>query len=137
VDEQEIARSAWVLFDGGCGLCARSVRFVARHDRGRFRFAPLDGPTARRLLDGTAAGPPHDQSVVLVEGGTVFTRSSAVLRIAATLSWPWRWLAWLRLVPRPVRDAVYDAIARRRVRWFGPASACGLPPESVRRRISD
>lgn len=127
-----------VLFDGVCPLCHAVVRRVARHDAGgRYRFAPLDSEVGRRLLAG-AGREPEDGSpgtVVLVEGDRVWERSDAVLRIAAGLDAPWRWLAALRGVPRPLRDAAYDAVARRRHRWFGRLDACPVPPPELRDRF--
>jgi predicted DCC family thiol-disulfide oxidoreductase YuxK len=125
-----------VLFDGDCGLCQRSIRLIARFDRhGCFRFAPLEGPTATRALAGTTIDASSRQTVVLVEGDRVATKSTAALRIAARLGWPMRALAMLWLLPRPVRDALYDLIARHRYRWFGRADTCRLPPAQLRGRL--
>jgi predicted DCC family thiol-disulfide oxidoreductase YuxK len=115
-----------VLFDGDCALCHRSVRFIARHDRRRhFLFSPLTSPAAEALL---AQAPPEARrgsTVVLVEtDGRVSTRSTAALNIAARLDRPWNLLAALRVIPRPVRDAIYDTVAQRRARWFGRAAFC-------------
>src|SRR5690606_39250581 len=75
------------------------------------------------------------RSVVLVSDGRVYTRSTAALQIAACLRGPWRLLRLLRIVPRPLRDLVYDWIARRRHAWFGPADACHLPTPELRDRF--
>ncbi len=117
-----------VLFDGDCALCHRSVRFIARHDRRRhFLFAPLTSPAAEARLAHAPSEARRGSTVVLVEtDGRISTRSTAALRIAARLDCPWNLLAALRVVPRPVRDAVYDAVARRRARWFGEAAFCDL-----------
>lgn len=122
------AAHAVVLFDGDCALCHRSVRLIARHDRpGEFRFAPLGGATARTRLGTAAPGARSGATVVLIEAdGRVFTRSTAVVRIASRLDWPWRALAILRLVPAPLRDVVYEVVARHRAQWFGRAEFCDL-----------
>jgi len=124
-----------VLFDGDCGLCHASVRFVVeRDDRALFRFAPLDSGVARDLLAGADPGPLGD-SVLLVEDGRVYDQSTAALRIARRLRWPWN-LAWgLMLVPRLVRDLVYAWVARRRGRWSRNNGACTLPNRNVRERF--
>lgn len=129
---------AVVLFDGECALCHRSVRVIAGHDRqGQFRFAPLAGTTAATLLLQATPDARSGSTVVLVEeNGRVSTRSTAALRIAARLDWPWRALAILRLTPRPLRDAVYDLVARHRARWFGRAAFCDLSPD-LRDRVLD
>lgn len=123
-----------ILFDGTCGLCARSVRFVLRHDRqGHYRFASLQSGSAAELLAGT--DPPD--SVVLLEHGAVYTRSTAALRIARGLSGLWPLCYAFILVPRPLRDAVYRWVARRRTRWFGRQEYCAVPaPEWKERFLS-
>lgn len=122
-----------VLYDGTCRLCQASVRFIVRRDpAGRFRFAPLQGAAGAAWLDRRPGQPPD--SVVLIEEGAVYTRSTAALRIARRLRFPWPLLYGLVLVPRPVRDAIYDGIARRRYAWFGWDDSCPLPPPDVRAR---
>lgn len=127
-----------IFFDGECALCARVVRWVAAHDhRGRYRFASLGGSTAARILGRLAAGAWPAGTVVLVERGRLWTRSAAVLRVARHLDFPWN-LCWLLvLVPRPLRDRVYDAVARRRLVWFGTVDVCAALPLDVRVRLRD
>jgi predicted DCC family thiol-disulfide oxidoreductase YuxK len=131
-----------LLFDGECGLCTRIVQLVLRADRkGTLCFASLQGEFARKitarhaelrsvdsmaLLEATAAGDYH-----------VSVRSEAALRLARYLGFPWALLGLARVIPRPVRDRVYDEIARRRHRWFGPGLACQLPtPEQQKRMVT-
>ncbi len=112
-----IEKASTVLFDGECNLCNGAVEFVRSHDReGRFRFVPLDAAEARDLITARDAG--CDTLHLLDEAGH-HDRSTAALRIAAELSFPWSLLRFLKVVPRPVRDACYDFVARRRRRWFG------------------
>lgn len=125
---------AIVLFDGDCGFCDRGVRFIyARDPAGKFRFAPLQSDAGRRLL--RAHGLPENalDTLVLIEKGRAHVRSDAVLRIARRLGRAWPLLGALRLVPRRVRDAAYDAVARRRHRLEG--ETCGMPPPGLRARI--
>jgi len=105
-----------VLYDGGCGWCTGWAGWLCRRDRReRFRLAPLDGETARRLLDGP---PPKDTMVLVVPraGGPPerLTESDAVLGVLKRLGGPWRAFALLAFVPRPLRDAAYRQVARRR-----------------------
>jgi predicted DCC family thiol-disulfide oxidoreductase YuxK len=125
-----------VLYDGTCGLCDRSVQLILRHDRrGRFRFAALQSDIGRALLE--KHGLPVDalDTVVLVEDGRAWTKSSAALRIARRMDAPWPVLRALTLVPRPVRDFFYDRVAKSRYRIFGRVDACMLPPPEVRARF--
>jgi predicted DCC family thiol-disulfide oxidoreductase YuxK len=125
-----------VLYDGTCGLCDRSVQLILRHDRrGRFRFAALQSDVGRALLE--RHGLPVDalDTVVLVEDGRAWTKSSAALRVARRMDKPWPALRALGLVPRPVRDFFYDRVAKSRYRIFGRVDACMLPPPEVRARF--
>ena len=109
-----------VLFDGGCGLCHATVRWLIERDPGAvLRFASIRSGAARALL--AAAGEPGDEttslsprSVVLVEGRGVYRRSDAVLRILRRLGRPWSFAIAFAIVPRFARDAVYDLVARHR-----------------------
>lgn len=133
-------QSAIVLFDGVCNFCNASVRFVIDRDpRATLRFASLQSDAGRRVLDGlgqpAVEGDPR--SIVLVEGGKVYQRSSAALRIARHLRGGWSLLALLLVVPRPLRDLVYRWFAARRYRWFGKAEACRVPAPELRARFLD
>ena len=124
-----------VYYDGLCALCDGFVRFiVARDRRRRFTFAPLQGETARNRLAGRLAVESM-KTVVLEENGGLRTRSDAALAILTALGGPWVLLASLRIVPRPIRDAVYDLIARRRYQWFGRRELCRIPAPEERDRF--
>ncbi|HEX3742820.1 MAG TPA: thiol-disulfide oxidoreductase DCC family protein [Bryobacteraceae bacterium] len=123
-----------VLFDGVCNLCNGFVQFVlARDPARRFRFASLQSAAADRLLRDKL--PP--ETVVLMEGGRIYLKSTAALRIARGLSFPWPLFYGLMAIPRPVRDAVYDWVARHRYRWFGRREQCLLPTPELRSRFLD
>jgi len=134
-----------VLYDGVCGLCNRFVQFVLPRDpRGRVRFATLQGPTAAQvLLRHRLAVPEGDpESIVLVEHlGTpaerLSFRSDGALGVARWLRAPWSWLVVLRVVPRPLRDWIYERVARARYRIFGKLDACPLPSPAHRARFLD
>lgn len=128
-----------VLFDGGCGLCSRTVRFLLRRDaRGRMRFAPLGSAASDALLRerGVLRSELPD-SVVVVDGAGVHVRSSAVLRLLPELRAPWCWLGVTALVPRPLRDLVYRLVARHRLRFFGRADVCARLSTTERARFLD
>jgi predicted DCC family thiol-disulfide oxidoreductase YuxK len=125
-----------VLFDGVCNLCNDTVRFVLARDlEGRFKFAPLQSGAGRALLTKYGLSADLLGTVVLIEDGRAFERSDAALRIAAGLGGAWLALGALRLVPRPLRDALYDWIARNRYRWFGRREECALPTPDQRHRF--
>jgi len=117
-----------VLFDGFCKFCGGFASWLVRRDRcGLFRLAPLQGETAGKLLSACKDSITGIDTIVLVEGGRCFTRSTAVLRILKSLPRPWPVLYLLIAVPRPVRDFVYDIITRLRYRLFGRRDKCYLP----------
>jgi predicted DCC family thiol-disulfide oxidoreductase YuxK len=128
-----------VLFDGVCNLCNSSVNFVIDHERDRdVRFASLQSEAGSELLERVGRKLPEGdpESIVVVEGGRVFERSAAILRIARHLRWPWRVLAAMAVVvPRPLRDVVYRWIARNRYRWFGKSDVCRVPTPELRERF--
>lgn len=107
-----------VLYDGSCGFCGWSVRWVLRRDRSRsFRFAPLDSPRGRALL--AEHGLPSDPgTVVVLDDGRAYLRSDAVLRVARRVGGIWHLLRVGGVLPRSLRDALYDWVARHRG-WLG------------------
>ena len=128
---------ATLLYDGDCGFCSRSVLFAfARDPRGRIRFASLQGETGKRLL--AEHGLPHDRStVVLVDAKGAHVRSTAILRTARLLRWPWSWGYAAIVLPRAARDGVYRLIAKHRHK-LGPAvEACARPTPELRARMLD
>ena len=131
------ARTVVAFFDGVCNLCSGAVNFLLDRDRaGRLRFAPLQGPTFAQLRQ---AHPELDgvDSFVLWEGARVHTRSTAALRSLMALGGVWRLAAAGLLIPRFLRDAAYDLVARRRYRWFGRQDSCRLPTPELRARFLD
>jgi predicted DCC family thiol-disulfide oxidoreductase YuxK len=124
-----------LLYDGVCALCSGTVKFVLRFDRGGpLKFAALDGTTGRRLL-GRHPDLAGIDSLVLIEGDRASVRSTAVLRIIRYLGGAWRILLVGYLIPREIRDSLYDVIARWRYRMFGRYDRCPLPPADGRTRF--
>ena len=128
-----------LFYDGHCGLCHRAVKFVLKHDRSgnAFRFAPLQGATFQsRVPAADRAGLP-DSVVVLTEDGSLLVRSNAFLHILRRLGGGWSVLAALvAIVPRPLRDVVYNFIARIRYRVFGKRDdLCPIVPADLRARF--
>jgi predicted DCC family thiol-disulfide oxidoreductase YuxK len=126
-----------ILYDGGCGFCHRSVRFVLRHERNaRLTFASLASPAGQATLARFGLPVDYDRSVVLVEEGRAYTGSTGALRITKYLRWPWRLGGAFLLVPRPLRDAAYYFVALHRNRLPG-ADACALPDPAWEHRFVD
>lgn len=129
-----------LLYDEVCGFCDRFVRFLlARDRRAVLRFAPLEGPYARSVIE-RHPGLRGIDSVVLVEpeaggGERACARSTAALRAVACLGGGWRMALLVALVPRPLRDVFYDLFARWRYRLFGRYDSCPVMPPELRDRF--
>ena len=128
--------TAVVLFDGTCAFCESSVKFIARRDsRKYFRFGASQSERAAALLARHGLTREMTRSLVLIEGGQVFLRSTATLRIATRLGWPWSMAGVFLYVPAPVRDAAYRVVAAVRHRLAGRSNACDVPPPEIRERL--
>lgn len=118
-----------VLFDGHCGLCNGFVDFLLARDHARrLRFAPLQGETGSRY----AAEAEGVDSVIVVHDGQRYLHSTGALVALSQLGGLWRAAAWLRAVPRGLRDVVYRFVARHRYAWFGKRAMCRVPSEAER-----
>jgi predicted DCC family thiol-disulfide oxidoreductase YuxK len=128
--------NAIVLFDGVCNFCNSSINFIIKRDRkGYFKFAPLQSEIAQKLVGDKTKSMP--ESVILIESGHTYDRSSAALRIAKKLDGFWPVLYIFTIVPKPIRDAIYNLIGRNRYKWFGKTEACMIPTPEVRSRFLD
>lgn len=125
-----------VLFDGVCNLCNGTVNWIiARDRRGQFQFAALQSEAGHRLLADMHVPAGVEEAMLLVLGRRCFSRSTAALTIARMLGWPWQlWYGFI-LVPRSIRDRVYDFVANRRYRWFGRLDTCRVPTRDIKGRF--
>ncbi len=126
---------AVIVFDGVCVLCSGWVGFLLKRDRRqRYRFAAMQTPAGRRLLQAHGLDPDDPLSFLLVEDGIARTNSDAIVAVLAGLGGPWRVASALRWAPRALRDRAYRWLARNRYRWFGKKALCYLPtPEQSHR----
>lgn len=126
---------ALILFDGVCNFCCASVQFIiARDPAGYFTFASQQSALGQQKL--VEAGLPLTMDTfVLIENGVAHTRSTAALKVAARLTFPWPLCVAFRLVPAFIRDAAYEVIARNRYRWFGQKESCWVPTPEIRARF--
>jgi len=133
-----------LLYDGVCGLCNRLVQFTLRHDhKDTFQFASFQGGTAARILQGHSQSPADlDTFYVVTDFDTqeecLRARSEAALFVLRELGGAWRLLAVVgQLLPKFLRDAAYNVVARNRYRIFGTFDACPLPDPKDRHRFLD
>ncbi|MEO8484033.1 MAG: DCC1-like thiol-disulfide oxidoreductase family protein [Acidobacteriota bacterium] len=128
--------SGIVLFDGTCAFCEGAVKFIASRDpHGYFRFGASQSPQAAALLDPYGLTRETTRSLILIEDGQVYLRSTATLRIAARLRAPWHMARVFLLVPVALRDVVYRVVAAVRHRLAGKSNACEIPPREIRERM--
>ncbi len=130
-----------ILYDGVCGLCDRTVKFVLKHDHeGKFLLAPRQSGFARALLLRRGRDPENMGSVILVKNPgtpeeTLLEKSDASLGIAETLGWPWKLATFVRVLPRGLRDFCYGIVARYRYQIFGKFDQCRIPTGPERSRF--
>ena len=122
-----------LYFDGECNLCNSSVQFILCHDRkGIFRFAQLQSAAAGQLLAGQGI---TADSVVLGYKGKYYIKSDAVLQLCRLLGGRFKLLLAGYILPRFLRNRLYDFIAAHRYRWFGKSDHCMLPRPEWKERF--
>ncbi|MBM7647729.1 putative DCC family thiol-disulfide oxidoreductase YuxK [Bacillus ectoiniformans] len=126
-----------ILFDGTCLFCQRSVQFILKRDpEGYFKFGSLQSEKGQKLLHQYNVKRDLD-SVVLIKNDQVFMKSSAALEIGKHLKGGYRILSVLKVIPAPIRDAVYDWFAKHRYQWFGKSESCMMPSPEFKKRFID
>ncbi|MDR6884345.1 thiol-disulfide oxidoreductase DCC family protein [Bacillus sp. 3255] len=134
--EPDNKAEAVILFDGVCNLCSGAVQFILRNDpKGYFRFASLQSAAGQRLLERHGLPVSTISTIVLIENGRAYTRSTAVLRIARRLRGAYPLAYAAIVIPAPLRNLGYDFVSRSRYRWFGRAEQCMLPNPAYRQRF--
>ncbi|MGY8668462.1 thiol-disulfide oxidoreductase DCC family protein [Bradyrhizobium sp. UFLA05-109] len=124
-----------ILFDGVCIFCSRWIRFVATRDTARrFRFTPIQSEYGTKLAQTFGIDPDDPDTNAVVHGGEVFMKSDAALTVLSQLP-GWSWVCVLFAVPKPLRNAVYNLVARNRYRIFGKYDACFVPDADLRARV--
>jgi predicted DCC family thiol-disulfide oxidoreductase YuxK len=124
-----------ILYDGVCIFCSGWVHFVVRRDTARrFRFTPMQSPYGRQLAQAVGIDPDDPDTNAVIIDGRALRRSDGALAVLSKLPC-WSWVNSLFLIPRPLRDALYDFIARNRYRLFGRYDACDLAPAELAGRI--
>ena len=120
-----------IIFDGKCVLCSRWARFVMRHDGDkRFRLLAAQTPLGTALYKHYGLDPVDYETNVLLERGGAFLKSEGTIRMFERLGFPWSAIKAFRVVPRPLRDRLYNVVARNRLNWFGSRETCFVPEPS-------
>ena len=126
-----------ILFDGVCNLCNGSVIFVLKREKKPgFKFASIQSGTGQELLEWCGLPSGYSQAVVLIDNGRTYLGSTAALKIGQELIFPWNFLAYTGIiVPKFIRDWIYNQFAQHRYQWFGKKDVCMVPTESLKARF--
>jgi predicted DCC family thiol-disulfide oxidoreductase YuxK len=129
-------RRSIILFDGVCNLCNGAIQFVIKRDtKNQFVFASLQSEEAKKILAGHNFRLHKMESFFLVENGNVYDRSTAALKVLRKLNGLCKLLYAFIIIPKFIRDAAYDFIARNRYRWFGRKDECMIPTKELRAKF--
>lgn len=125
-----------ILFDGVCNLCNSSVNFVIKRDKQSvFKFATLQSEIAQKVLANNNLSPTDFSSFVFIENGKVYVRSTAALKVCSYLKGLWPLMYGFIIVPKPIRDGIYNWISKNRYRWFGKKEVCMIPTPDIKARF--
>ena len=125
-----------LLFDGVCNLCNGLVQFIIKRDpHGQFRFTALQSEAGQSLLQEAGLDPSALNTVVMFDNGQFYTHSNVPLQIAWRLGGLWRLFFVFKLVPKWIRDRIYDWIASNRYSWFGKKDSCMIPTPELKQRF--
>lgn len=124
-----------ILFDGVCNFCSSSVNFIIKRDKSAtFKFCSLQSDIGIKLKNQTNL-PEDTDSIVLIEDGKSYDKSTAALRISKGLDGFWKILYVFIIVPKPLRDLAYNYLAKNRYKWFGKKDQCMLPSPEIKSRF--
>lgn len=136
MEDSEIYEGPVVVFDGVCNFCNSSINFVMDNEPKQLvKFTPFQGEAGASLLRRFEKDPQSVDTIYFYENGTLYEKSTAVLRLTRYLKTPWNWLYGLVIVPRFLRDFVYNWIAKNRYNFFGKKDACRIPTPEERARF--
>jgi len=127
-----------ILFDGVCNLCSSSVQYVIKHDpKHIFRFASLQSAFGQKIISAHHLPLNDYNSFILITGNKIYTRSTAALMVAIKLKGFVKFLYAFVIVPKFIRDAAYNIIAKNRYKWFGKKIVCWLPTTELKGLFMD
>ncbi len=131
-----IENKSIIFFDGVCNLCNNSVQFIIKRDKyKRFLYASLQSDAARDILLQFKIKNSYLDSIILVENGKLYQKSTAILKIAKELNGFWHLNYGFIIIPKSIRDYVYGIIAKNRYKWFGKRSVCMIPTGDMKLRF--
>ncbi|MGB1018767.1 MAG: thiol-disulfide oxidoreductase DCC family protein [Chitinophagales bacterium] len=125
-----------IFFDGVCNLCNSSVQFVLKHEKQTyFSFASLQSEFGQAFLKENELDISNFDSIILFENGKIYTKSTAAIKICKQLKMPYSWIGFFIILPKFIRDFVYNFIAKNRYVWFGKSEQCAIPTIETKKRF--
>lgn len=125
-----------ILFDGVCNFCNSAVNFVIkRNAKANILFAPMQSDAGQKILRQYNLPASDMQSFVFVDKGKAYRQSTAALKVCRYLRGLWPICYGLIIVPRFIRDGIYNWIAKNRYKWFGVRQECMIPLPEVKQRF--
>jgi len=125
-----------ILFDGVCNLCNNSIQFIIKRDKKqRFLFASLQSDAAQDILLQFQLKNSDFDSIIFIENGEIYQKSTAILKISTYLSGLWKLNYGFIIIPKFIRDAIYSFIAKNRYKWFGKKDVCMIPTKELKIRF--
>jgi len=123
-----------IFFDGVCNLCNGAINFIIDRDKkAYFKFAPLQSKISKKYIPESVIK--NTDSIILWEGDQLHSKSTAALKVARHLDGAWKGLYVLIIIPKFIRDFIYDFIAKNRYKWFGKRDSCRMPTEDIKNRF--
>lgn len=127
-----------ILFDGVCNLCNNSVQYVIKRDqKNTYLFAPLQSKVGQQIIEQFQIDTVKTDSILLYTNGKLYSKSTAALKVAATLGFPTNILSIFIVIPAFIRNWVYDFIAKNRYKWYGKKEACMIPTPELKSKFID
>lgn len=123
-----------IFFDGVCNLCNGAINFIIDRDKnGSFKFAPLQSSIAEKYISQSVIK--NTDSIIYWDSGKLYSKSSAALKIARNLDGFWKVFYAFIIIPKFIRDYIYDIIAKNRYKWFGKRDSCRMPSQEIKNRF--
>ncbi|OFX84338.1 MAG: hypothetical protein A2W99_01060 [Bacteroidetes bacterium GWF2_33_16] len=136
MSQQIFENKGLIIFDGYCNLCSSLVHFIIRKDKKDFfRFVALQSESIKHITLPFNLPSNYSESIILIIDDKIFFKSDAVLKIAAKLGGTCSILPGLRIIPKPIRDFLYDLIAKYRYKLFGKKNKCVIPTDNLKHKF--
>ena len=127
-----------ILFDGICNFCNSTVNFtIKKNTKANILFAPLQSAAGHKLLQQYELPLDDLQSFIFIENGEVYKQSTAALKVCRHLKGLWPLCYGFIIIPKFIRDGIYNWVAKNRYKWFGKKDSCMIPTPELKKQFLD